>query len=142
MFGMSEIEQLHTAIPYGEGEMNELVRTQLLETAPSKGVVQLISGLLIFFAIVLIYLGIGLIQFSKQSIVLLKWWSICFIVLKLSTVALTWLPRGELIRDNSEIKGMFLAQLLISVPMYLILPIFLLIFLNKSHIKSEISSWR
>jgi hypothetical protein len=57
-------------------------------------------------------------------------------------VIINWTPRWELVQENSEVQGMFLAQLLISMPMYLILPIFLLIFLNKKQIQSEITTWR
>ena len=44
--------------------------------------------------------------------------------------------------QNKEVEGMFLAQIAISMPLYLALPIFLLIFLNRKQTRNEVASWR
>jgi hypothetical protein len=140
--GMAEIEQLHTAIPFGDGEINEALLEKLQTTAPLHGITNLFAGLSIFFAIALTLFGMGLLQEHPNARKRLLVWSVLYIILTIAGIIINWTPRWDLIQENSEVKGMFLAQLLISMPMYLILPFFLLIFLNKKQIRSEIASWR
>ncbi|MBC8203063.1 MAG: hypothetical protein H8E91_04465 [Planctomycetes bacterium] len=140
--GMAEMEQLHTAIPFGDGELSEEIRTQIQANAPLPGVVNLIAGLKIFFAIALTVFGMALLQEHPKARIRLCVWSVLYIVLTIASIIIIWTPHWDLIQENSEVKGMFLAQLLISMPMYLILPVFLLVFLNKKQIQSEIATWR
>jgi len=140
--GMAEIEQLHTAIPFGDGEMNDALLGKLQATAPLQGVSNLISGLSMFFAIALTVFGLGLLQEHPCARRRLLIWSLLYIILTIGGVIINWAPRFDLIQENSEVQGMFLAQLLISMPMYLTLPVFLLVFLNKKQIRSEIATWR
>jgi len=46
------------------------------------------------------------------------------------------------VQQSSEVQAMFLAQIVISMPLYLILPIFLLIYLNKNQARNEVALWR
>ena len=140
--GMAEMEQLHTAIPFGEGQLSEELRLKLQATAPNRVVTNFFSILNIIFAIALTLFGIGLLQQNPNARKRLLCWATTYIALMIGGVIINWTPRWELVQDNSEVQGMFLAQLLISMPMYLILPIFLLIFLNKKQIQSEITTWR
>ena len=140
--GMAEIEQLHTAIPFGEGELSEELRAQLQATAPNPGIANLFSGLNIFFAIALTLLGMNFIQHNPKARKKLLIWSGSYILLTIGGVIINWTPRLELVQENSEVLGMFLAQVLISMPMYLILPCFLLFYLNKKKVQSEIITWR
>jgi hypothetical protein len=140
--GMAELEQLHTAIPFGEGELSDELRKKLADTSPTAGVSNLISGLTLFFAVTLTFLGMGLLQHVPKVRSLLVWWSILYIILSLCSAVVNWLPRLALMKENSEVQGMFLAQLLISLPMYLVLPIFLIVYLNTNGVKSETGTWR
>ena len=139
---MAEMEQLHTAIPFGEGELSEELRLKLKETAPNNLLSNFLVILNICFAFALNLFGISLLQHNPNARNKLLYWATTYIVLLIGGVIINWFPRWELVQENSEIQGMFLAQLLISMPMYLILPIFLLIFLNKKQIRSEIATWR
>ena len=140
--GMAEIEQLHTAIPFGEGEIGDALRGQLQETAPMSWVATLLSCLNILFSIVLTIAGMGLLQHAPKARVALLWWAGLYILLNIVGVIIHWVPRWELVQEHAEVQGMFLAQLVISTPLYLILPVFLLFFLNKNRIRSEVESWR
>lgn len=139
---MAEIEQLHTAIPFGEGEIGNALRTQLQETAPISWVSTLLSCLNILFSIVLTITGMALLQHVPRARVTLLWWAGLYIILNIGGVIVHWVPRWRLVQEHAEVKGMFLAQLMISTPLYLILPVFLLFFLNKNRIRSEVESWR
>jgi hypothetical protein len=140
--GMAEMEQLHTAIPFGDGEISEELLKKLQATAPLEGVANLFSGLNILFALALTVFGMNLLQEHPKARTRLFIWSALYILLTIAGIIINWTPRLPLIQENSEVQGMFLAQLLISMPMYLILPIFLLIFLNRKQVRSEIASWR
>ncbi len=140
--GMAEIEQLYTAIPFGDGKLSEETLSKLQENAPLPGIMNLISGLKIFFAIGLTVFGMALLQEHPKARVRLLLWSVLYTTLTIAGIIINWTPQWDLIQESSEIMGMFLATLLIYMPMYLILPIFLLIFLNKKQIRSEIASWR
>ena len=56
--------------------------------------------------------------------------------------SINWLPRIDLAKENNEVLGMFLAQIMISMPLYLALPVFLLIYLNTEQVRNETSLWR
>ncbi len=140
--GMAEMEQLHTAIPFGDGEISDALLEKLHATAPGQSIANLFSGLHILFAITLTLFGIALLQEHPKARIRLLIWSILYITLTIAGIIINWSPRWDLIQENSEVQGMFLAQLLISMPMYLILPMFLLIYLNKKQIRSQIASWR
>jgi hypothetical protein len=51
-------------------------------------------------------------------------------------------PRMDLVRSNSEVQALFLAQLTLSLPLYLVLPVFLLVYLNLKKIRNEVTLWR
>jgi hypothetical protein len=140
--GMAEMEQLHTAIPFGDGKISEELLLKLQATAPMQEIAILFSSLNILFAVAVTLFGMGLLQQHPKSQKALLWWSAIYICIRIAGVIINWMPRMQLVQENSEVQGMFLAQLLISMPMYLILPVFLLIFLNKKQVRSEIASWR
>ena len=125
-----------------DGEMSEELLKKLQATAPLEGVANLFSGLNILFALALTVFGMNLLQEHPKARTRLFVWSVLYILLTIAGIIINWTPRLPLIQENSEVQGMFLAQLLISMPMYLILPIFLLIFLNRKQVRSEIASWR
>ncbi len=139
---MSEIEQLHTAIPFGKGELDEQLIGDLAASAPSQWVGTLISIANIVLSIVLAGTGMALLQRAPKSRGVLLVWAVVYIVITIVGTVATWLPRGDLIATSSDVKGMFLAHLVISLPLYLALPIFLLWWLNRSHVRNEISLWR
>lgn len=140
--GMAEMEQLHTAIPFGDGKISEELLEKLQATAPMRGVANLFSGLIILCAVALTFFGMGLLQQHPKSPKALLWWSGMYICITIADVIINWVPRMQLVQENSEVQGMFLAQLLISMPMYLILPVFLFIYLTKKQVRSEIALWR
>jgi len=140
--GMAEMEQLHTAIPFGDGKISEELLLKLQATAPMQEIAILFSSLNILFAVALTLFGMGLRREHPKSQKALLWWSAIYICIRIAGVIINWMPRMQLVQENNEVQGMFLAQLLISMPMYLILPVFLLIFLNKKQVRSEIASWR
>ena len=140
--GMSEIEQLHTAIPFGRGELDEQLIADLAASAPPQWVGTFISIANIVLSIVLAGTGMALLQRAPRSRgILLAWASVYFVITIAGTVA-TWMPRGDLIAASSDVKGMFLAHLVLSLPLYLALPTFLLWWLNRSHVRNEILLWR
>ena len=59
-----------------------------------------------------------------------------------AAASINWLPRIDLAKENNEVLGMFLAQIMISMPLYLALPVFLLIYLNTEQVRNETSLWR
>ena len=140
--GMSEIEQLHTAIPFGKGELDDSFLLQLQVAGPAIWLIRLFQILSMLLSLFLLYQGMLLLQRDSRAIFCLFCWSYSSIILSILSLILNWIPRWSLIATNSEIKGMFLAHLLISLPIALLLPVFLLIFLNKRHIKTEVVQWR
>ena len=140
--GMAEIEQLHTAIPFGEGELSEELATKLKETEPSAWVTSIAAMLNIVFSLVLVGSGMALLQRSTMARVTLLYWSLFYVLITIASAWLNWAPRMELLSQNTDVQGMFLAQLVISMPLYLALPIFLLIFLNRKQTRNEVASWR
>ena len=142
LLGMSEIEQLHTAIPFGKGELDESLLLQLQVAGPIIWLIKLLEITSMLLSLFLLYQGMLLLQRNRSSIFCLFCWSYSSIILSILSLILNWTPRWSLIATNSEIKGMFLAHLLISLPMALLLPVFLLIFLNKRRIKTEVVQWR
>jgi len=140
--GLAEIEQLHTAIPFGEGEISDELTKQLDATAPRVWISSIASVCNIIFSLFLIYAGMSLLKRIPKASIHLIVWSVLYILFKIASVALNWFPRLSLVQENSEVQGMFLAQLMISMPLYLVLPVFLLIYLNKKHVRNEISLWR
>ena len=140
--GMSEIEQLHTAIPFGKGELDEQLIADLAASASPQWVGTLISIANIVLSIVLAGTGMALLQRAPRSRRILLVWAGVYIVIMIAGTVATWMPRGDLIAVSSDVKGMFLAHLVISLPLYLALPTFLLWWLNRSHVRNEISLWR
>ncbi len=140
--GMAEIEQLHTAIPFGDGKISEELLKQLQETSPPKWIASISSTLNIVFSIVLIGAGMSLLQRSPRARKVLLSWSILYILFTVYTAFINWLPRMDLVQKNSEVQGMFLAQIAISMPLYLVLPVFLFIYLNKKQVRNEVALWR
>jgi len=140
--GMSEIEQLSSAIPFGEGEMSEDVSLALATHAPAAWVSSVASMLVIVFSISLIGFGMSLLQRNPKAVQHLKWWSVLYIIFTIAMVVVQWVPRMELVQEYSTVQALFLAQLTISLPMYLLLPAFLLIYLNCSKVRNELSLWR
>lgn len=140
--GMAEIEQLHTAIPFGDGELSEELVEQLNITALPNWFASVAATLNIVFSIVLAGAGMALIQRSTNARGTLLVWSMLYILFTVSAAAANWAPRMELVGQNSEVLGMFLAQITISMPLYLVLPIFLLIYLNRKQARNEVASWR
>ena len=140
--GMAEIEQLHTAIPFGDGELSEELIEQLDSTAPPNWFASVTATMNIVFSIVLVGAGMALLQRSPNARVTLLAWSMLYIMFTISAAAANWAPRMELVSQNSEVLGMFLAQIAISMPLYLVLPVFLLIYLNRKQARNEVASWR
>ena len=140
--GMAEIEQLHTAIPFGDGELSDELLKQLDATAPSKWISSTGSTINIFFAIFLIGAGMALLQRVPKARKSLLAWSVLFILFTIGAAIVNWSPRMELVKQNSEVQGMFLAQIVISMPLYLILPVFLLFYLNTKQVRNELKLWR
>jgi hypothetical protein len=140
--GMSEIEQLHTAIPFGRGELDEQLIADLAASAPPQWVGTFISIANIVLSIVLAGTGMALLQRAPRSRGILLAWASVYIVITIAGTVATWMPRGDLIAASSDVKGMFLAHLVLSLPLYLALPTFLLWWLNRSHVRNEISLWR
>lgn len=140
--GMAEIEQLHTAIPFGEGELSEELREQLRLTEPAKWITSIASTLNIVFSIVLAGAGMALLQRAPKAPITLVFWSVSYILFSICSAIVNWAPRMELVQQNKEIEGMFLAQIVISMPLYFALPLFLLIYLNRKQTRNEVASWR
>jgi hypothetical protein len=140
--GMSEIEQLHTAIPFGEGKMNEALLQQLADTAPPDWVASLASVLVILFSLSLVAFGMSLLLRNPKGVTRLRWWAGLYIAFSIAAATVQWVPRMELVDTNSEVHALFLAQLTISLPLYLVLPIFLLVYLNLKKIRNEVALWR
>lgn len=139
--GMSDLAQLHTAIPFGEGELSESIVEALASHGPPYWLIRVTTIIQILLSLMLLSQGLFLIQRVPSSIKWLLCWSWLYIAASLTQVVVNWLPRMELVQTNSEIQGMFLAQLLISIPLYLALPVFMLYWLNKKRIKNEVSGW-
>ena len=139
---MAEIEQLHTAIPFGEGELSEDLLKQLNATSPPKWAASIASTLNIVFSMFLIGAGMALLQRSPRVRKVLLSWSILYIFFTIGTAVINWIPRMDLVQKNSEVQGMFLAQIVISMPLYLVLPVFLFIYLNKKRVRNEVALWR
>jgi len=140
--GMSEIEQLYSAVPFGEGEMNEEIILALSVHAPPAWMTTFGSMLVILFSLALTFFGASLLQRSPGAVLKLKCWSVLYIVFTLLMVIINWVPRVSLIESESTVKGLLLAQLTISIPLYLVLPIFLLFFLNSKKVRNELLLWR
>ncbi len=140
--GMDELQQLHTAIPIGEGEMSETLQNQLLEHGPPAWFARVSSLVTVCLSLYLLMQGIFLIQRDPRVPRRLMLWSVCFIIFTVMVVVMNWVPRWLLVASNSEIKAMFLAQLFIAMPMQLALPVGLLIFFNKQKVKANIAQWR
>jgi hypothetical protein len=140
--GMSEMEQLHTAIPFGRGELDEQLIADLAASAPPQWVGTFISIANIVLSIVLAGTGMALLQRAPRSRGILLAWASVYIVITIAGTVVTWMPRGDLIAASSDVKGMFLAHLVLSLPLYLALPTFLLWWLNRSHVRNEILLWR
>jgi hypothetical protein len=140
--GFAEIEQLHTAIPFGASEISEELLVKLDDTEPVRPISSIISGINILFSITLAIFGMWLLQQAPKARTALLWWAILYIPFTVAAVAINWLPRLDLVQENSEVQGMFLAQLLISIPLYLVLPVFLLIFLSNKKIRNKAGTWR
>ena len=140
--GMAEIEQLHTAIPFGDGELNEEIVAQLRATGPVKWLANIASLLNIILSIVLAGAGMALLQRAPKARLILLNWSSFYVVFTLVSAWVNWAPRMNLVEENAEVKGMFLAQLVISMPLYLVLPVFLLIYLNRKQTRNEVALWR
>jgi uncharacterized membrane protein len=139
---MAEIEQLHTAIPYGEGELSEELTNQLKETEPAAWLASFASMLNIVFSVVLAGSGMALLQRAPRARVTLLYWSVFYVLFTFASAWLNWAPRMELVSQNKDVEGMFLAQLVISMPLYLALPVFLLIYLNLKQTRNEVANWR
>ncbi len=140
--GMSEVEQLYSAVPFGEGEMSEEVLLALSVHAPPVWATTIGSILVILFSLALTFFGASLLQRIPQAVLQLKCWSLLYIAFTLLMVIVNWVPRISLIESESIVKALLLAQLTISIPLYLVLPIFLLFFLNSGKVRNELLLWR
>ena len=139
--GVSEIEQLHTAVPFGEGEMSKSVMDSLAATAPPTWISSVASVLVILFSFSLIAFGMSLLLRNPNAPKRLKWWAGLYILFSIASIIVQWVPRMELVQSDSMVQALFLAQLTISLPLYLFLPVCLLIWLNRTAIRNEIKSW-
>jgi hypothetical protein len=139
---MAEIEQLYTAIPFGEGELSDELREQLRSTEPAAWIASFAAMLNIVFSIVLAGAGMALLQRAPKAPMTLVVWSVAYILFSICASVVNWVPRMELVQQVEEIEGMFLAQIFISMPLYFALPIFLLIYLNRKQTRNEVASWR
>ena len=139
---MAEIEQLHTAMPFGDGKISEALLKQLDATAPSIWVSSIASSLITVLSMFLMYAGAGLLKRVPSARRALLVWSVLYVLTTIAAAIFNWIPRMNLVQENSEVQGMFLAQIVISMPMYLVLPVFLLIYLNKKQVRNEVSHWR
>jgi hypothetical protein len=140
--GMAEIEQLHTAIPFGEGKLSEELAAKLKETEPAAWIASVATLLNIVLSVVLVGSGMALLQRAPKARVALLYWSVFYVLITIASAWLNWAPRMELVSQNSDVQGMFLAQLVISMPLYLALPVFLLIYLNLKQTRNEVANWR
>ncbi|MAI66503.1 MAG: hypothetical protein CMJ26_01330 [Phycisphaerae bacterium] len=140
--GMAEMEQLHTAIPFGDGELSEELVAQLKATDPAAWIEPTASYVNILLSIVLMGSGMSLLQRSPKARSVLLFWSVFFIVFTIAAAIVNWSPRMALVQQNKEVEGMFLAQIVLSTPLYLALPVFLLIYLNRKQTRNEVASWR
>ena len=139
---MSEIEQLYTAVPFGDGEMSETVLASLTATAPPVWVSSVASTLVILFSVLLVAFGMSLLLRNPKGFSRLRWWAVAYTIFTIASAAVQWAPRMELVNTDSTVQALFLAQLTISLPLYLILPVFLLIYLNIKRVRNEVSLWR
>ncbi len=139
---MAEIEQLHTAIPFGDGEISEELLKKLDATAPSTWVSSSASALITVLSLFLMYAGVGLLKRVPTARRALLIWAVLYVLATVAAAIINWVPRMHLVREYAEVQGMFLAQILISLPLYLVLPVFLLIYLNKKQVRNEVALWR
>jgi hypothetical protein len=139
---MSEIEQLHTAIPFGKGELDEQLLVELASSAPPQWVETFMSIMNIVLSVVLVGSGMAILQRAPKARTILLLWAVIHIVITITNTIVTWQPRWELVSSYPDVKGMFAAHLVIYLPMYLVLPVFLLWWLNRNHVRNEISHWR
>jgi hypothetical protein len=139
--GMAEIEQLHTAIPFGDGELSEGLKIQLKATKPPEWITTTVTLSNIVFSIVLAGSGMALLQRAPKARMILFVWSVLYILFTIAAAIANWAPRMDLVKQNTEVQGMFLAQIVISTPLYLVLPVFLLIYLNRKQTRNEVASW-
>ena len=140
--GMDELQQLHTAIPFGSGEMDESLAASLATSGPPMWFTRTTQIITVLMALFLLIQGVFLLQRDRSAPSKLVLWSYAYITLSIATLVFQWVPRWLLVTTNSEAKGVFLAQLLIAMPMQLLLPAILIVFLNKKKVKAEIAGWR
>ncbi len=140
--GMDELQQLRTAIPIGKGEISDTLQAELAEYGPPMWFARISSIISVCFSLYLLMQGIFLIQRDPKVPKRLIFWSLFFISFTIVVVLMNWVPRWLLVASNSEVKAMFLAQLLIAMPMQLALPVGLIIFFNKQKVKADIAQWR
>ena len=129
-------------MPFGEGEMSEELLEQLDATSPPIWLTSITSSLITILSLVLMYVGVGLLKRVPTARRALLVWSVLYVLTTIASAIINWLPRMHLVQENAEVHGMFLAQIVISMPMYLVLPIFLLIYLNKKQVRNEVALWR
>lgn len=140
--GMSEIEQLQTATPFSAGVLNEQISTLLDSSGPSQWVESIVSIVMILLSLVLIGAGMALQQRTFASRAILLYWAAIYVATTMASTIWTWAPRRDLIASSSEVKGIFVAHLVISLPLSLAFPTFLLWWLNRHHIRNETALWR
>jgi len=140
--GMAEIEQLHTAIPFGDGKISEELLKKLDASAPPRWISSIASALITVLSLFLIHAGVGLLKRVPSARKSLLVWSMLYIFSTFAAAIINWIPRMPLVREYAEVQGMFLAQIMISLPLYLVLPVFLLIYLNKKQVRNEVALWR
>tara|TARA_Y100000589_G_C27043559_1_gene584198 strand:+ start:373 stop:900 length:528 start_codon:yes stop_codon:yes gene_type:complete len=140
--GMDELQQLHTAIPIGEGEISDSLQSELIEHGPPMWFSRLSNLVVVCLSLYLLIQGIFLIQRDPKVPKRLMLWSFCSIIFTIVAVLMNWVPRWLLVTSTPEVEAIFLAQLLIALPMQLALPVGLIIFFNKQKVKANIAQWR
>ncbi len=139
--GMSTFAQLHTATMLPGAEANDALMEQLAAEGPPQWVAGLGGLIRLILALTLIGGGMGLLQRRRRSRVLLLIWSVVFIVVTITMAAVQWAPRWNLVQESVDARSLFLAEALISMPLYLALPVIMLIVLCREAIRHETEGW-
>ena len=139
--GMSSFEQLHTATMLPGAEANDALMEQLAAEGPPRWVAGLAGLIRAVLSLILIGGGMGLLQRRRRSPRLLLIWSVVFIIVTITMAAVQWAPRWSLVQESVDAHGLFLAEALISMPLYLALPVIMLIVLRRASIRHETEGW-
>jgi len=137
--GLDPISALHTATQLPGGD--DPVLAALVEEGPPVALAMAMAGIESVMAIGLILASIALIQHRRTARRLLLWWSVAALALVVVATLVAWAPRWSLVGEHDAAEAVFVAWLVIKVPLTVALPIFLLAWLRRPSIRDEMARW-